>query len=100
MCIYIYTHYTGLTIPSLSFCLGFKKISEPPGPKEKVTIQSLGFLYRFQEDIKIIFIVVIIITIILLLLIIIIVIMMLSSSFACMLVAKPGIPQGLAVSLW
>ena len=34
-------------------CTVFKKISKSPSPMEQLTIQSLGFLVRFQKDIKI-----------------------------------------------
>jgi len=40
------------TIQSLGFLIGFQEDIKSPGPMEQFTIQSLGFLIGFQEDIK------------------------------------------------
>ena len=47
------TYHMELTLQSLGFLTGCKKISKSPGPMEQLTIQSLGLLIGFQEDIKI-----------------------------------------------
>ena len=48
-----------LTIQSLGFLVGFQEDIKVPGRMEQLTMQSLGFLVGFQEDIKIIVIVII-----------------------------------------
>jgi hypothetical protein len=56
-----------LTIQSLGFLVGFQEDIKVPGRMEQLTMQSLGFLVGFQEDINFIFFVVIIIIIIIIL---------------------------------
>ena len=48
-----------LTIQSLGFLVGFQEDIKVPGRMDQLTMQSLGFLVGFQEDIKIIVIVII-----------------------------------------
>jgi len=60
-----------LTIQSLGFLVGFQEDIKVPGRMEQLTMQSLGFLVGFQEDIKIIVIVIINIIIIIIIIIII-----------------------------
>ena len=52
-----------LTIQSLGFLVGFQEDIKVPGRMEQLTMQSLGFLVGFQEDINDIVVVVIIIII-------------------------------------
>ena len=64
----------GVSYSHWGFLWGFKKIWKSIGPMKQLTIQSLGFLIAFQEDIKIMMIITIIIIIIIIIVIIIIVI--------------------------
>ena len=61
------------TIQSLGFLIGFQEDIKSPGPMEQFTIQSLGFLIGFQEDIKIVILIVVVVLVVVLVVIVIVI---------------------------